>query len=228
MKNPDNPTQWLVDEEAAIVVKYIFKMAMEGRGPSQTASQLTKDKVLTPTAYKQKQGLNTPQATPENPTKWHQTTVRNILERRKYTGCTVNFKAFSNSIWDKKSVRIPQKTNLFFTILTKQSSRKIYSKRFRFCDRIAIAEARPEKQACSPVWSIVPIAAKSCTTAQPAILKSDRISSSVPHIVKTMKNANPTISEQSFWKIWYGCTWKLSLAIFSAMNLTFVQLFRKV
>lgn len=34
MKNPDDPTHWLVDEEAAIVVKYIFKMAMEGRGPS--------------------------------------------------------------------------------------------------------------------------------------------------------------------------------------------------
>ena len=67
MKNPDDPTRWLVDEEAAIVVKYTFKMAMEGRGPSQIATQPTKDKVLTPTAYKQKQDLNTPQATPENP-----------------------------------------------------------------------------------------------------------------------------------------------------------------
>ena len=58
MKNPDDPTRWLVDEEAAIVVKYIFKMAMEGRGPSQIATQLTMDKVLTPTAYKQKQGFH--------------------------------------------------------------------------------------------------------------------------------------------------------------------------
>lgn len=41
MKNPDDPTRWLVDEEAAIVVKYIFKMAMEGCGPSQIATQLT-------------------------------------------------------------------------------------------------------------------------------------------------------------------------------------------
>lgn len=75
---------------------------MEGRGPSQIATQLTKDKVLTPTAYKQKQGLNTPQATPENPSKWHQATVRKILERIEYTGCIVNFKTFTNSIWDKK------------------------------------------------------------------------------------------------------------------------------
>lgn len=114
MKDPKNPTQWLVDEEAAIVVKYIFKMAMEGRGPSQIASQLTKDKVLTPTAYKQKQGLNTPQSTPENPTKWHQTTVRKILERREYTGCTVNFKTFTNSIWDKKKRENPIENQSIF------------------------------------------------------------------------------------------------------------------
>ena len=114
MKNPDDPTRWLVDEEAAIVVKYIFKMAMEGRGPSQIATQLTKDKVLTPTAYKQKQGLNTPQATPENPSKWHQTTVRKILERREYTGCIVNFKTFTNSIWDKKKRDNPVENHSVF------------------------------------------------------------------------------------------------------------------
>lgn len=114
MKNPDDPAHWLVDEEAAIVVKYIFKMAMEGRGPSQIATQLTKDKVLTPTAYKQKQGLNTPQAAPENPTKWHQTTVRNILERREYTGCIVNFKTFRNSIWDKKKRDNPVENHSVF------------------------------------------------------------------------------------------------------------------
>ena len=114
MKNPDDPTRWLVDAEAAIVVKYIFKMAMEGRGPSQIATQLTKDKVLTPTAYKQKQGLNTPQATPENPSKWHQTTVRKILERREYTGCIVNFKTFTNSIWDKKKRDNPVENHSVF------------------------------------------------------------------------------------------------------------------
>ena len=51
-----------------------------------------------PTAYKQKQGLKTPQATPENPSQRHQTTVRKILERRENTGCIVNFKTFTNSI----------------------------------------------------------------------------------------------------------------------------------
>lgn len=78
------------------------------------ATQLTKDKVLTPTAYKQKQGLNTPQATPENPSKWHQTTVRKILERREYTGCIVNFKTFTNSIWDKKKRDNPVENHSVF------------------------------------------------------------------------------------------------------------------
>ena len=74
--------------------------------------------------------------------------------------------------------------------------------------------------------NIVPIVEKSCTTAQPAISRRDRIFSSVPHIVKTTKNANPTTSVQSFWRIWCGCTWKLSSAIFSTMKITSVQLCR--
>ena len=57
MKNPDNPKEWIIDEEAAQVVKKIFTLCMNGRGPSQIAEQLEKDKVLTPTAYKNKQGV---------------------------------------------------------------------------------------------------------------------------------------------------------------------------
>ena len=48
----------------------------------------------------------------------------------------------------------------------------------------------------------------------------------LPLIVRTMKNANPTTSVQSFWRIWCGCTWKLSSAIFSIMKITSVQLCR--
>lgn len=54
MKNPDNPKEWIIDEEAAQVVKKIFTPCMNGRGPSQIAEQLEHDKVLTPTAYKNK------------------------------------------------------------------------------------------------------------------------------------------------------------------------------
>ena len=102
VKDPENPRRWLIDPEAAQVVRHIFQMCMEGRGPSQIANQLKADKVLTPTAYKKQQGRSTPHFDPENPYNWEKGSVVNILERREYTGCTVNFKTYTNSIWDKK------------------------------------------------------------------------------------------------------------------------------
>ena len=64
--NPDNPKEWAVDEEAAKIVKRIFTLCMEGKGPSQIAALLEKEKVLNPTAYKQREGRKTPHQTPEN------------------------------------------------------------------------------------------------------------------------------------------------------------------
>lgn len=114
MKDPNDPHHWLIDPEAAQVVKRIFTMCMEGRGPSQIANQLRADQVLTPTAYKKQQGLGTPHPLPENPCKWSNSSVVNILERREYTGCTVNFKTFTNSIWDKKQRENPLENQAVF------------------------------------------------------------------------------------------------------------------
>ena len=58
--------------------------------------------MLTPTAYKDSVGIKSPNTAPENPYGWNASTVVHILERREYTGCTVNFKTYTNSIWDKK------------------------------------------------------------------------------------------------------------------------------
>lgn len=102
LKDPDNPRKWKVDSVAADVVNRIFSMCMEGRGPLQIAKQLKADKVLTPSAYKAQQGINSPNRPTENPYGWRDSTVVHILERREYTGCTVNFKTYTNSIWDKK------------------------------------------------------------------------------------------------------------------------------
>lgn len=107
VKDPENPGRWKIDPEAAAVVKRIFDLCMEGRGPSQIANQLKADKVLTPTAYKKQQGRKTPHPDPETPYSWESSTVVNILERREYTGCTVNFKTYTNSIWDKKRRETP-------------------------------------------------------------------------------------------------------------------------
>ena len=114
VKDPEDKRKWLVDEEAAAVVRRIFEMCMEGRGPQQIANQLKADKVLTPTAYKKRKGMKTPQAAPENPYGWCDSSVVNILERREYTGCTVNFKTYSNSIWDKKQRENPVEKQAIF------------------------------------------------------------------------------------------------------------------
>ena len=100
--NPDDPKKWIVDEEAARIVKKIFALCMEGKGPGKIAARLEKEQVLNPTAYKQRQGRKTPHQTPENKYRWHESAVAYILEYREYTGCTVNFKTYTNSILDKK------------------------------------------------------------------------------------------------------------------------------
>lgn len=114
VKDPENPGRWKIDPEAAAVVKRIFDLCMEGRGPSQIATQLKADKVLTPVAYKKQQGRKTPHPDPETPYSWESSTVADILERREYTGCTVNFKTYTNSIWDKKRRENPTEKQAVF------------------------------------------------------------------------------------------------------------------
>ena len=115
VKDPENPRHWVKDPEAASVVQRIFEMCMNGRGPSQIANQLKADGVLTPTAYKDSKGINSPNTAPENPCGWNGSTVVHILERREYTGCTVNFKTYTNSIWDKKQRETPiEKQSVFY------------------------------------------------------------------------------------------------------------------
>ena len=114
VKDPENPRRWVVDPVAANVVKRIFNLCMEGRGPKQIANQLKADKVLTPSSYRALQGIKTPNKKPEDPYGWHSSTVVAILERREYTGCTVNFKTYTNSIWDKKQRDNPLEKQAIF------------------------------------------------------------------------------------------------------------------
>ena len=114
VKDPENPRCWVVDPVAADVVKRIFDQCMEGRGPMQIANQLKADKVLTPSAYRALQGIKTPNKKPKDPYGWHSSTVVAILERREYTGCTVNFKTYTNSIWDKKQRDNPLEKQAIF------------------------------------------------------------------------------------------------------------------
>ena len=108
MKDPSDPKHWIIDPEAAQVVRHIFNLCMEGRGPSQIADQLIAEKVLTPAAHKRELGINVPNPIPENPCHWNSSEVVHILEMPEYTGCAVNFKTYTNSIWDKKTRENPK------------------------------------------------------------------------------------------------------------------------
>ncbi|MBR5619933.1 MAG: recombinase family protein [Clostridia bacterium] len=103
LKDPEIPDHWIVDEEAAAVVRHIFALCMEGRGPHQIAKLLTAEGILNPSSYKRSKGIASNNVHTENPCKWICATVVGILERREYIGCTVAFKTYTNSLWDRKS-----------------------------------------------------------------------------------------------------------------------------
>lgn len=114
IKDPNDPKKWIVDEEAAKVVKRIFALCMEGRGPTQIANQLEAEKVLNVTAYYMKEGRKSNHPEPANHYHWESRTISDILARREYTGCTVNFKTYSNSIWDKTTRKNPVENQAIF------------------------------------------------------------------------------------------------------------------
>ena len=113
-KNPEDSKDWIIDEEAAMVVRHIFDLCMEGRGPMQIAKQLKEEQILNPTAYKRKNGIKSPSPEPADPYSWNTNTIVHILERQEYTGCTVNFKTYTNSIWDKKQRENPEENRAVF------------------------------------------------------------------------------------------------------------------
>ena len=113
-KDPENPKHWIVDEEAAIVVKQIFSWCMEGYGPSQIARKLTENKVECPSVYWLKQRRCNPIRASENPYGWMPNTIANILEKREYLGHTVNFKTHRLSYKHKKKIDYPPEQGLIF------------------------------------------------------------------------------------------------------------------
>lgn len=91
-KSETDPKQWVIDEPAAKVVRYIFSLCVAGLGPMKIATRLRAEHTLTPTAYYMSVGRSYTAKPPLDPFNWDQTSIRNILENHQYTGCTVNFK----------------------------------------------------------------------------------------------------------------------------------------
>ena len=115
IKNPDDPRFWVVEPEAAEVVRRIYRMALEGYGLAETAAQLAADGVVNPTYYWRSRGTSRggSKSTVE-PTKWGHTTVKKILTLQEYCGDVINFKSYSKSYKMKKRIENPEENRAIF------------------------------------------------------------------------------------------------------------------
>ena len=116
VKSPDDKNLWLVDEEAAEVVKKIFRLTVEGMGPYQIAKRLMAEKVEKPSYYQatRQRGNFKTMCDFETPYNWTGGSVVRILERPEYMGDTVNFRSHKESYKDKKAVKNSSEDILIF------------------------------------------------------------------------------------------------------------------
>ena len=115
IKNPDDPRFWVIEPEAAEVVRRIYRMALEGYGLAETAARLAADGVVNPTYYWRSRGTSRggSKSTVE-PTKWGHTTVKKILTLQEYCGDVINFKSYSKSYKMKKRIENPEENRAIF------------------------------------------------------------------------------------------------------------------
>ncbi len=107
-KDPEDGDHWIIDEEAAAVVRRIYQLIMEGNGPMQVARILTNEKVERPSYYLAKQGLGTCQGSCDmgRPYTWTATTISDMVKKPEYMGHTVNFRTHKDSYKDKHSRKV--------------------------------------------------------------------------------------------------------------------------
>ena len=95
VKSPDNKDFWIIDEEAAGVVRLIFRLFLDGKNRNQIAVYLTQAQIPTPTFYMKERGRGTCKnraLNEDNRYKWNKATLTHILTRQEYCGDVVNFK----------------------------------------------------------------------------------------------------------------------------------------
>ena len=99
----DDKTKWIIDSEAATVVRRIYQMTIEGMGPHEIAKVLTLDKVERPSFYMNRRGIVPYKYPMDEPYTWNGATVSSIISKLEYTGATVNFRSRKTSYKDKHS-----------------------------------------------------------------------------------------------------------------------------
>jgi site-specific DNA recombinase len=115
MKSPENKKKWIIDPEAADVVRSIFKMCLDGKGNETITRLLQERQVLIPMAYRQSKGLpRGGKKTQPNPHKWCKTTVQKILAQQEYCGDVINFKTYSKSFKNKRRFENDRENRVIF------------------------------------------------------------------------------------------------------------------
>ena len=115
MKDPENKKKWIIDPEAANVVKDVFKMCLEGKGNETIARILQERQVLISMAYWQSKGLpRGGKIKQPNPYKWCKTSIAKILSQQEYCGDVINFKSYSISFKKKKRIPKPKEEWMVF------------------------------------------------------------------------------------------------------------------
>ena len=105
-KDPSGSKRWIIDEEAAAIVRRIYSMTLDGHGAEQIATALTTDHILIPSSYCRSKGIiRAGKVTTHEPYRWNTSTVIKILTRQEYCGDLINFKTYSKSYKNKR--RLP-------------------------------------------------------------------------------------------------------------------------
>ena len=149
-KDDHDKQQWLVDEEAAKVVKEIYSLCMQGFGPTQIARILTERGVDTPVIHNRKCGLPATTYESEFPDVWVQTTVAGILENMSYLGHTVNFRPKKKSYKSKKKIDLPKEK---WAIFENTHEAIIDKDTFDTVQRIRQAKRRPTSMGEMSIFS---------------------------------------------------------------------------
>ncbi len=115
IKNPDDSRFWVVEPEAAAVVRRIYQMTLDGYGLAEIAAALGSDGIVNPTYYWRSRGVNrSGSKSTVEPTKWGHTTVKKILTLQEYCGDVINFKSYSKSYKMKKRIENPEENRAIF------------------------------------------------------------------------------------------------------------------
>jgi len=115
MKSPDNKKRWVIDPEAAQIVRDVFRMCLEGKGNETIARILQEREILVPMAYWQSKGLDRGgKKTQPNPYKWSKSTIAKMLAQQEYCGDVINFKTYSKSFKNKARIPNPEENWAIF------------------------------------------------------------------------------------------------------------------